>query len=333
MSWVYPPKVTLFITFFSWKSQIEYLHWLSALAVWILGGGENVSKLVNIQELEENRLSCQNLFNLFWKIFPLGTLSHLEQVPEIFFKTLQRWHVFCCLCKTFLNLTDYLHPLIPTSSTSCCDSAAEQSLSPCSMPAMLWLLLLLDAAWCAVTLQSTWRCRFGVKVQTYLPERREMCMKTSPGAVFLCCFPQLRGHNCCCCWGKTGDSLFCVPGTELLCEVPACGTDSGCSHGRLCRHFALRLGAGGVWEAREEFWPVALASGGVLSCFFELDLDSWWQRSCCAALPWPGGRMIMMMMMMMVVWAAVPLQWLCWVPVVGRLCSIWVLLVSPSAIL
>lgn len=30
-----------------------------------------------------------------------------------------------------------------------------QSLSPCSMPAMLWPLLLLDAAWCAVTLQST----------------------------------------------------------------------------------------------------------------------------------------------------------------------------------
>lgn len=82
----YPSKVPLCITFFSWKSQIEYLHWRSALAVWILRGGENVCKLVNIQELEENRLSCQNLFNLFWKIFPLGTLSFLEQVPNFFFK-------------------------------------------------------------------------------------------------------------------------------------------------------------------------------------------------------------------------------------------------------
>lgn len=120
MSWVYPLKVPLFITFFIWKSQIEDLHWLSALAVWILRGGENVSKLVNIQELEENRLSCQSLL----KIFPLGTLSHLTQVPKIFLKTLQGWHVFCCLCKTFLHLADYLYPQIPTSSTSCCDSAA-----------------------------------------------------------------------------------------------------------------------------------------------------------------------------------------------------------------
>lgn len=130
-----------------------------------------------------------------------------------------------------------------------------QSLSPCSMPAMLWLLLLFDGAWCAITLfQITWRCRLEVKVQTHLPERRETCMKTRPGVVFLCCFPWLCRHDCCCCWGKLEDSLFCVPGTELLCEVPAGGTDSVCSHGRLCRHFALRLGAGEecCWFERRE---------------------------------------------------------------------------------
>lgn len=44
---------------------MEYLCWLSALAMQILRGGENVSKLVSIQELEENRLGCQSLFNLF----------------------------------------------------------------------------------------------------------------------------------------------------------------------------------------------------------------------------------------------------------------------------
>lgn len=97
----YPSKVPLCITFFSWKSQIEYLHWRSALAVWILGGGENVCKLVNIQELEENRLSCQNLFNLFWKIFPLGTLSCLEQVPNFFF---QNTAEVTCLLLSLQNL-------------------------------------------------------------------------------------------------------------------------------------------------------------------------------------------------------------------------------------
>lgn len=97
-----PPKKFLFlVTFFSWKSQMEYLHWLSDLAMWILRGEENVSKLASIQELEENRLGCQSLFNLFWKIFPLGTLSCLEQMPKRNPTTLQRWHLFYCHCKAF----------------------------------------------------------------------------------------------------------------------------------------------------------------------------------------------------------------------------------------
>lgn len=64
-----PQKFLLMVRFFIWNRQMDYLHWLSSLAVWILRGGENVSKLASIQELEENRLGCQSLFHLFWKYF------------------------------------------------------------------------------------------------------------------------------------------------------------------------------------------------------------------------------------------------------------------------
>lgn len=44
---------------------MDCLRWLSALAVRIVRGGENASKLVGIQELEENSLGSQSLFDLF----------------------------------------------------------------------------------------------------------------------------------------------------------------------------------------------------------------------------------------------------------------------------
>lgn len=55
--------------------------------------------------------------------------------------------------------------------------------------------------------------------------------------------------------GESWRTAFSVSlALSCWCEVPACGTDSGCSHGRLCRHFALKLGAAGVccWPERQE---------------------------------------------------------------------------------
>lgn len=169
---------------------MQYLHWLSVLAVWILRGGENVSKLVSIQELEENRLGCQSLFNLFRKIFPLGTFSCLEQAPKTPTKHCRGDMSFAATAKLSYI---WLITCIPKSPLTFVGHLAGtlllQSLSPCSMLTVLQSFLLPGGAQCAFAIQSTWRCRFEAKIQTQLPERRDICIKTSPGTVQLHCFP------------------------------------------------------------------------------------------------------------------------------------------------
>lgn len=171
---------------------MQYLHWLSVLAVWILRGGENVSKLVSIQELEENRLGCQSLFNLLRKIFPLGTLSCLEQAPKNPTKhcrgdmssaataKLSYIWLIACIPKSPLIFVGHL-----------AGTLLLQSLSPCSMPTVLWPFLLPGGAQCAFALQSTWRCKFEAKIRIWLWERRDISIKTSPGIAQLHCF-----HSC-----------------------------------------------------------------------------------------------------------------------------------------
>lgn len=128
MSWVYPPKVPLFGYIFQLEeSDCEYLRWLSALAVQILRVGENVSKLVSIQKLEENSLGCQSLFHLFWKnissrntfLFGTGTWKKPHNTAGVTYLLLP-------LQNLFLNLADYLQPQILAyiCSTSFGDSAA-----------------------------------------------------------------------------------------------------------------------------------------------------------------------------------------------------------------